>query len=127
MAITSLSGLSCVDVLANDANSVKAGKTPNFLVQVNLWASPPAITDGQIQDTTNRFARAFWGRNPTSDESSTISAAMSAAFQDIRSAAATGPGTPATDAVNPGTNRMMFFLCTAMLSSMDTHKRTASN
>jgi hypothetical protein len=127
MAVTSLSGLGCVDVLANDAKAVKAGKAPNFIVNVNLWATPPAVTDSQIQDTVNRFGRAFWGRNPTADESATILAAMTASFSDIRTVAAGAAGNPTKDAVNSGTNRMMFFLCTAMLSSMDTHKRITSN
>ncbi len=128
MAVTSLSGLGCVDVMANEAKLGKAGTPANFAVQVNLWATPPMITDAQLQDSVNRFARAYWGRMPSADESATIIAAMSASFSDIRApSGAQVAGKPATDPVNEGTNRMMYFLCTAMLSSMDTHKRVTSN
>ncbi len=128
MAITSLSGLGCIDVMASEANLQKAGSAPNFLTKVNLWATPPMIQDAQIQDSASHFARAYWGRNLTSDESATILAAMSASFSDIRAPAGNQTaGNPKTDPVNAGTNRMMYFLCMAMLSSMDTHKRVTSN
>lgn len=128
MAITSLSGLGCIDVLAAEAKLAKAGSATNFVGQVNLWATPPMIQDSQIQDAVNHFARAYWGRMPTADESATILAAMTASFSDIRAPAGVQTaGNPMTDPVDAGTNRMMYFLCTAMLSSMDTHKRVTSN
>ena len=128
MAVTSLSGLGCVDVMTNEAKLVKAGMPANFAVNFNLWAPPAMITDSQIQDSINRFARSYWGRMPSSDESATIIAAMSASFSDIRTpAGAQEAANPAKDPVNPDTNRMLYFLCTAMLASMDSHKRVTSN
>jgi len=129
MSITSLSGLACIDVLTNEANLVKNGQSSNFFVQVNLWAPAPMIQPSQIQDTINRMARSFWGRLPTSNESATILAAMAASFADVQTPAnppVTTVGNPATAAVDPNTSEMMYFLCTAMLSSMSTHTRMAS-
>ncbi len=127
MAVSSLSGLGCIDVMANEAKLVKAGSPANFAVQFNLWAPPPMITDAQIQDSVNRFARSYWGRMPSSDESATIIASMDAAFADIRAPGGSQTaGNPKTDPVNSGSNTMLYYLCTAMLSSMDAHKRTTS-
>ncbi len=127
MAVTSLSGLGCVDVMTSEAKLVKAGMPANFAVKFNLWAPPAMITDSDIQDSINRFARSYWGRTPSSDESATIIAAMSASFSDIRApAGAQVAANPAKDPVNAGSNRMLYFLCTAMLASMDSHKRVTS-
>ncbi len=125
MAITNLTGLVCIDLVKDEAARVKQGLSPNFIVEVNLWSAAPSVTDASIKAVAHRMARSFWGRNETDEEMAQIIATMSSAFADVR-APASAPATPLDpkkDAVDPNTSRMMYFLCSAMLASMETHKR----
>ena len=125
MAITNLTGLVCIDLIKDESARVKQGLSANFIVEVNLWSAPPQVTDAAIKSVAHRMARSFWGRNETDDEMAQIIATMSSAFADVRAPAA-APATaldPKKDPANPNTSRMMYFLCAAMLASMETHKR----
>jgi hypothetical protein len=125
MAITNLTGLVCIDLIKDEANRVQQGLPANFVVEVNLWSPAPSVTDASIKAVAHRMARSFWGRNETDEEAAQIIATMSSAFSNVR-APASAPATPldpTRDAVDANTSQMMYFLCSAMLASMETHKR----
>jgi hypothetical protein len=125
MAITNLTGLVCIDLVKDEANRGQKGLPANFVVEVNLWAPASSVTDASVKAVAHRMARSFWGRNETDDEMAQIIATMNSAFADVRAPAAMPAAVldPTKDPVNADTSRMMYFLCSAMLASMETHKR----
>jgi hypothetical protein len=108
MAITNLAGDVCMNLVTQEKALPAASR--GFYNLVDFAAGPTKLSAAAKADVVRRMARSFWGRNETPQEKTVIVAAMDDAFS-----AASDNGTE--------TENEMLFVCTALLSSLDTHKQ----
>ncbi len=97
MAITSIAGEVCHDIVEREKTS------PRLFVGVNL-AQAALPSDNVLGDAVRRLSRSCWQRNETDEERAYLVNQLVTGFQG-------------GDAAN--SQRAMLFLCTAMLSSLD--------
>lgn len=125
MSITNLSSLVCIDLVKDEVKRIQQSQAPHFFIEVNLWLPATAITDSAIKSVMRRMARGFWGRNETDEEAALILSTMQSSFADVRLPAQDASSITVNTSSAPDTNTstMMYFLCSAMLSSLETHRR----
>jgi hypothetical protein len=107
MAITSLSAEVC-RVLVNQEAATNPASSRRFFGRVNFTQGTNVLTVDDGNDIIRRMARSFWGRNETPLERIAILSEFNKSFSGSADSAET--------------NRAMVFLCTAMLSSLESQR-----
>ncbi len=94
MALTSLAGEVCKDLIENEKTA------PRMFIGVD-WAGMSLPADGTMQDAMRRLARSCWSRDEDPTESDIVMGGIQSAFSNTA-------------------HDSMLFMCTSMLSALDT-------
>lgn len=105
MAYVSVGAEVCNDVISQE-KKITADQRRLF-PKVNFTAGLNSFSADIQEDTVNRLARSFWGRNETTEESALLHEALTEAF---------GEG---TDNQAKDTEAAVLYLCTVMIASLD--------
>lgn len=101
MAYAAVSAEVCLDLVT--AEKALAANDRRIFGLINFGAGPSALSEAGIADTVRRLARSCWGRNETQEELTLIRDSVRSNFTSNNTA---------------DTDKSMFFVCSAMLSSL---------
>jgi hypothetical protein len=107
LATVSLGGEYCDDIL--DVEVPAASAQRRFFASVNFSAGLSSLSTSARADAITAMSRRFWGRAADATEVSLLQAGLSDAFL------------ASNQTQTAETRRMMFYLCTVMLSSVSSH------
>lgn len=104
-SLVSISAEVCNDLVNKERNQADADRIVFRTIDFNSGT----LTSAQMTNVSKRISRSCWGRNPSSDEVSSIVSSISSAFSGAQNNGQT-------------TTRKMIYLCTAMAASFATYE-----
>lgn len=104
VAITSLSAESCRDLISKEKPLVDAQRS--FFKGVDFTRGPASTADAALDGAVRKLARSAWARNETAAELTMLKEAIRTDF---------------TATAGTETDKAMLYLCTAVMSALETH------